>query len=154
MIRNSLHKLPKVSLLSFLFILCLASCDKVPANGALDGLWQLMSIETPGGIRDAKDSHAYLSIQLHLAELDCNLIRYYAHFSHEGDSLFLYDFVHQSKHRSSADDNAWVTPEEMSAGILDDWGIHTVDARFRVNSLNGSSLILQASDTTLTFRKL
>ena len=148
--------------LSFIFSLLLfslfsplfTSCDKVPINGVLDGLWQIMTIETPAGTRDVKADRAYLSIQLHLSEWDHNANRYYAHFSHEGDSLCFYDFAHNSKHSSNADDDTWITPSEMSAGLLDIWGIHTLNARFHINRLNGSTLILQAADTTLTFRKL
>ena len=71
-----------------LFTLLLNSCDKVPINGDLDGLWQLTTIQTPESTRDVKSTRAYLSIQLHLSQWDNNGTTFYAHFVHEGDWNF------------------------------------------------------------------
>ena len=137
-----------------LFILLGAvACDKVPMNGRLDGMWQILSVETPQGVRDVKSERAYMSIQLHLTQWDYANQRYYAHFSHEGDSSCFYDFAGLSAHATVADDDPAITAEEMSGGLFHVYGIHTLDARFRIVHLSGSSLILQAADTTLTFRK-
>jgi len=138
----------------------ISSCDKVPINGDLDGMWQMMTIQTPAGTRDMKSTRAYLCIQLHLSQWDRGGNRYYAHFRREGDSIFFYDFYHHSLHRSKADDNEPITYEEMtktdpSKGwpLMDAWGIHNLDARYRVQKLNSDALVLEKEDTTLTFRK-
>ena len=130
------------------------SCDKVPMNGDLDGMWQLMKIDTPSGCRETKSDRAYMSIQLHLSQWNHSSDIYYAHFRREGDSIFFYDFCHHSLHRSTADDNEPITYEEMTTTkIMDAWGIHNLDARYRVQELNSDALVLQKEDTTLTFRK-
>ena len=136
------------------------SCDKVPINGDLDGMWQLMNIQTPEGSRETKSDRAYLCIQLHLSQWDHVGYRYYAHFRREGDSIFFYDFCHHGLHRTEADDNEPITYEEMTKTdpaqgwpLMDAWGVHNLDARYRVQKLNSDALILEKEDTTLTFRK-
>lgn len=140
----------------FVFLLVLlsgAACDKVPMNGRLDGMWQILSVQTPQGVRDVKSEHAYMSIQLHLSQWDYANRIYYAHFRHEGDSLCFYDFAGMSAHATSADNDPAVTPTDMANGLFHVYGIHTLDARFRIVHLSRSSLILEAADTILTFRK-
>lgn len=137
-----------------------AACDKVPINGPLDGQWQMMRIETPDSVRDAKPLHAYLCFQLHLSEWNSEGHRYYAEFSHDGDSLLFWHFAHHSLHRTQADNNEWMTAAELAGGtddnpdgLLDRWGIHSLDARFRVLTLNSSTLVLERNDTVLHLRK-
>ena len=137
-----------------LFTLLLNSCDKVPINGDLDGLWQLTTIQTPESTRDVKSTRAYLSIQLHLSQWDNNGTTFYAHFVHEGDSIRFYDFAHASLHRDKNDDDDWITEEEMRGGIMDAWGIHSRDARYRTRQLDSDALVLERADTVLYFRKL
>ena len=141
-------------------IAMMSSCDKVPINGDLDGMWQLMSVQTPDGTRATKSDRAYMCIQLHLSQWDHGGKRYYAHFNHTGDSIFFYDFYHHSRHRSKADDNEPITYEEMTKTdpaegwpLMDVWGIHNLDARYRVQTLNSDALVLEKADTVLTFRK-
>ena len=143
----------KIFILSF-FALLLSSCDKVPINGALDGMWQLTTIQTPQETRDVKATRAYLSIQLHLSQWDHTGTTFYAHFAHEGDSIRFYDFTHASLHRDKNDDDEWITAEEMRAGIMDAWGIHSLDARYRTRQLDSDALVLECADTVLYFRKL
>ena len=143
----------KKSIALIFALLCCIGCDKVPINGKLDGMWQLTSVQTPEGVHDARASRAYLSFQLHLSQWDFASQRCYAHFSHEADSLRFFDFAKLSAHSTAADDDPAVTPAEMAGGLFGVYGIHTLDARFRVVHLSHSSLILEAADTTLTFRK-
>ena len=124
-----------------LFTLLLNSCDKVPINGDLDGLWQLTTIQTPESTRDVKSTRAYLSIQLHLSQWDNN-------------GTTFYDFAHASLHRDKNDDDDWITEEEMRGGIMDAWGIHSLDARYRTRQLDSDALVLERADTVLYFRKL
>lgn len=147
-----MHNRPLLSL-STLLVFLLTGCDKVPMNGDLDGLWQLTTVQTGQNVRDVKSDHAYLSFQLHLTQWDHVGTRYFAPFTHEGDSIFFHNFYHDSLHRSKADDNEKVTPEEMRDGAMDAWGIHSLNAHYRVRQLNGEALILEKADTTLFFRK-
>ena len=132
-------------------LLLMAACDKVPINGDLDGMWQLMSIETPEGKVDAKPRRVYMSVQLHLTQWN-NLLAnrtFFARFTHRGDSIRFYDFVKSSGH------NSLITPADVATenGLLNEWGIHSVDASYHIDRLTDSSLILHDNDTILTFRK-
>ena len=135
-------------------LLLLTSCDKVPINGDLDGFWQVTTIQVSDDVRDVRPAHSYLSFQLHLSQWDHAGIRYYAHFAHEGDSIRFYDFAHSSLHRSKADDNEWITEQEMRDGIMDAWGVHNLDARYRVRQLDGDAMVLERADTVLFFVKI
>ena len=138
-------------LLSFLFV----SCDKTPMNGLLDGMWHLTRIETPAGQRDVKDSLIYISIQLQLVQWSDRLHQkhYFSHFTHRGDSLLFFDMTHSSRHSVDNNTDAWITNEEMSKGLFDVWGIHTLNPGFHINTLNHSDLILQRADTLLRLRR-
>ena len=138
-------------LLSFL----LPSCDKMPMNGDLDGMWQLTSITTPDSTRDTRSQAVYMSIQLHLVQWN-NVQRgrqFFSHFTHTADSLLFYDFVHPSKYAVDNNKDEWITPAEMHEGLFDAWGIHATDARYRIRHLDPHNLTLESADTTLTFRK-
>ena len=140
---------------SFLSSLFFVSCDKTPMNGLLDGMWQLTRIETPTEQRDVKDSLVFISIQLQLVQWNNRLhfAQYYSHFAHRGDSLLFFDMTHSSKHSLESNYDAWLTDEEMSNGLMDAWGIHTLNPGFHINTLNHSDLILQRADTLLRLRR-
>ena len=143
-------------LMATIALLCLGGCDKTPINGPLDGMWQLMTIETPGSTRMTEQQLVFVSFQLHLTQWDQKDTRnvFFAHFSHEGDSIRFYDFAKAALHDlSEGDDDHILTPTQMHNGAMDLWGIHSVDARYNVLKLNHKDLILQDADTTLTFRK-
>ena len=139
-----------------LLLILLASCDKVPMNGDLDGMWQLTNIATPDSTRDMHTSGAYVSFQLHLVQWDevsDHSRTFYSHFRHTADSLVFYDFAHPSKHAVDNNEDEWVTPAEMHQGLFHLWGIHTTEARFRIRQLDSRHLRLESADTLLTFRK-
>ena len=139
------------SLICLLFL----SCDKTPANGLLDGLWQLTSIETPDARRSTRDSLVFLSIQLSLAQWNDRHYQrqYFSHFSRSADSLRFFDLAHTSQHSLENNYDEWITPAEIQAGILDPWGIHTIRPAFAIRTLDRSTLVLQNADTVLHFRK-
>lgn len=138
---------------TLLLTLLLISCDKVPMNGDLDGMWQLMTVQTGQNVRNVRENRAYMSIQLHLTQWSQGGTTLFSHFVHEGDSIRFYDFAHDSLHRTKEDDDEWITEDEMRDGIMDVWGIHNLDARYRVRQLDGEALVLEKADTTLFFRK-
>ena len=132
------------------------SCDKVPANGSLDGMWQLMSIETPNSTRDVKTDGLYLSFQLQMtywSQLAHSDNRFYSHFTHTGDSIFFFDICRPAAHSKEDPDDHPLTSAEMAEGAMDVWGIHTMHTRYRVQTLKSDALVLEKADTTLRFRK-
>ncbi len=133
----------------------LVACDKVPINGDLDGMWQLMSIQTPDTIRDMKTARVYTCFQLHLTQWNDNPKgrTFYSHFTHTADSLIFFDIAHASKHAVDDNEDEWVTPGQMAEGLFDCWGIHSVNPRFRVLKLDSQTLELQQADTILLYRK-
>ena len=134
------------------------SCDKVPMNGDLDGMWQLMSIEKGGQVTNVKSTKHYMSFQLHLVQFDgtnkngdFQARLYYAHFKHTGDSLFIYDLAHHSENATEADNNVWFTEQDLP--LVEAWGMYSLDNRFRVVRLNSDAMVLRRNDLVLTYRK-
>lgn len=134
----------------FFIILLLAfitsSCDKMPCNGDLDGMWQLMSISNDSIETSTKDLKIYYSFQLHLLQLNKETSpykRFYAHFNHSNDSLKIYDVCEKS------DLNIFISNPDT----LKEFGITELKDGFKVNSLNSKTMILEKEGTTLTFRK-
>jgi hypothetical protein len=64
----------------YLLLSTVFSCDKLPMNGDLDGMWQLMSVEMDGEVSDVKSRKRYWSFQLHLVQFSRgdNTNRYFA----------------------------------------------------------------------------
>lgn len=129
------------------------ACDKMPMNGDLDGMWQLMNIEYADGSNQTPDKQRYMCIQLHLVQLTVYSNAHqgiYAHFTHEGNNLRLYDYY---------DLTHWVNTQTTNE-VLEDasqllpWGISGLDVTYHIEKLNGNALILKdPAGTTLTFRK-
>lgn len=129
------------------------ACDKVPMNGDLDGMWQLMDIEYTDGTHQTPDKQRYMCIQLHLIQLTTYGDPHrgiYAHFTHKGDDMRIYDFY---------DLQQWVNTQTTNKVLEDEsllypWGLSGLDVTYSVLKLNGSALILKGpSGTVLTFRK-
>lgn len=129
------------------------ACDKVPMNGDLDGMWQLMDIEYTDGTHQTPDKQRYMCIQLHLIQLTVysNVHQgIYSHFTHNGDELRLYDF-YDLRHWKNTETTNEVLED---ASQLEPWGISGLDVTYHIVKLNGSALILKdPSGTLLTFRK-
>ncbi len=156
-----MNRIKHKSLLTLLsvFLLMLGGCDKMPENGDLDGMWQLMTIQTPEATLQVKEQRAYINFYMHLAEWRMPLrphtddFRYYSHFTLKGDSLCFFDLCHASAHTATGSDDIPVTAEEMAAGAMADWGIHTLHTRYRVLQLNAKHLTFEKADTVYAFRK-
>jgi len=132
---------------------CLSACDKMPMNGDLDGMWQLMSEENDSTAADLKSTRHYISFQLHTAQLGTatNPRCYYARFRHTADSLQLLTLCANSINASDSDDNTPVPPDSLAS--LRAWGIYELDPAFEVVKLNASTLVLQSAHSLLRFRK-
>ena len=138
----------------YLLLSAVFSCDKLPMNGDLDGMWQLMFVEKDGEVSDVKSRKRYWSFQLHLTQFSRsgnNTYRYFAHFKHEGDSLFVYDLCFPSENFTDTDDNVMFT--ESDVHILNQWGIYSLYNRYKVEKLDSDVMILKNDEMKLRFRK-
>lgn len=124
-------------------VLLLAACDKVPMNGNLDGMWQLMAIQdnVTGGVSDVKTNRLYYSFQLHLVEL--GNAEFYAHFSHQNDSIVMYDWC----------DGSAVNNKITDATALNKFGLYELRDSFKVEVLTSEKMQLRSRKATLSFRK-
>lgn len=139
----------KYFLLSLLVILF--SCDKLPINGLLDGMWQLKKIEYTNG-ETIFPEFTYYSIQLDLIKLsqvhnsgtpDRSINTFLGRFQYTHDSLYIYDI------------RTWVyREEEIPATVeqLQPFGISN-NAHFAIEKLDGKNMLLRSDEALLTFRK-
>ncbi len=143
--------------ITFLVLSILAtSCDKVPKNGDLDGMWQLMILEKAGEQpENVKTKKIYYSFQLDLVQLNdvahSGRNAYYAYFKNSGDSLFIRKICFPSTNESAADNNIEFTDEDLPK--LAPWGIYTLNPRFKIWKLDSDDMILQSKEAKLIFRK-
>lgn len=131
----------------------LTACDKLPANGDLDGMWQVMKIEHNGEEQNVANDQVYMSIQLKLFMLGSLEIprRYYGYFEHKGDSMHLWQFSFASTNESEADNNLPISKEETYR--LNPWGFYSLDERFKVETLTKNQLILKNETSRIHFIK-
>ena len=137
-------------LLLFGFVQGVASCDKLPENGDLDGNWQLLTIEhhATGQVEQVKDQQVFWAVQLKMIYYRGGGLdkEYLSRFVHQSDSLFLYDFYYHTRYEDYLlTDSA--TTELSPAGIVG------ISGRYAVETLNHKSMVLNSTDTRLVFRK-
>ena len=147
--------------LSLSFLLAVVGCDKVPDNGRLDGMWQLMAAERDGVVEDMKPQKRYWCIRYNLLQLSgVGVQDHYAHFEREGETLRLFDFCYFSNNATEADDNEWIPYEERD--VLLQWGLvplpdnsrpGRITQTFHIDVLNASDMVLSADGYTLRFRR-
>lgn len=128
-----------------LFVMSLASCDKVDDNGNLGGMWQLTEWKnvSDGSIVATKTDAIFYSVQLDLMKLSRNndISTYHlARFSHKGDSLFVL--------------KAYSRPldQEVPLTELSKYGVPATGA-FAVDKLSSSEMVLRSKESVLRFRK-
>ena len=149
-------------------LIFLSGCDKMSDNGALDGMWQIMSVsynsnysETDSTqadayniITDTKKYKVYLSFQLNLARLHwldtyiesskTNIVL--CRFTRGKAELRLHQF-----YWDCVDHNIELTDEE--ATHLSPFGFHQTDETFKVIQLTHKSMILQSRYARIFLRK-
>lgn len=133
-------------LFAVFFLLFLSACGKLPMNGQLDGMWQLMSITPHGKERvDTKEHRLYYSIQLELLALQRGGgMHYLGRFIQSPDSLVVYDFrLHVTGNNST----------QAVSGDLVPWGIEGTSERFGIEKLDGDHMVLRSENVLLTFKK-
>ena len=140
---------------SYLFLICIIinSCDKLPQNGDLDGMWQVLTIELNGTIDNIKDSQYYLSFQLDLFQLTTtrNNKIYYGYFDHKNDSIIFRQFSDMAEEHPTSPDNYPITSENIS--IINQWGFYTLRDSFYIEHLTKDDMILRSKYARITYRK-
>ena len=140
----------------FAFVCCIvASCDKLPANGALDGQWQLVEKEEHGAKTDLKGKRLYCSFQLKVhmfGSRELGIRKYFSYFEHKGNKLRFHTFTHRSKYLEDNNVDKLITPEETD--LIAPWGYYAVDCSFDVVELNNNTMVLEANGTKIRYRKL
>lgn len=128
------------------------SCDKMPANGDLDGMWKIMEIEHDGTVRNTEDEHLYMSIQLGLFELYTPPMHsVFGYFDHKDNTIRFYQFSHNSSNESESDDNYPYSESEIS--WLSQWGHYSLDETFNIEKLTRNELILKSDSTRIKYIK-
>lgn len=146
-----------------LSLICLTACDKLPENGDLDGMWQLVELSEAapdgsgyGDARNMKSERIYWCVQLKLlsilrrdgtqnptnGETEETLCR----FNHAGGTFSITEMYYHYRNHDEL-----ITDEHFEG--LAFTGIHGNKADFRVERLNGKEMILCSDDSRLVFRK-
>ncbi len=125
------------------------SCDKLPENGKLDGMWQIMSINYAhdseyDSLVDIKSQKVYLSFQLKLAQIRTGTFSnevqtdvILSRFKYKGSSLSLYNF-----YRKGFAEDQLLTDSATTS--LRCFGIDGISADFHIDKLNGSEMQLSS----------
>lgn len=143
-------------------VCALTSCDKMPENGKLDDMWQVMEITIDGTTTNVKDTKMYWGIRYNLVQFFGNGDKKFAHFKREGNQLVITDLCHDSANATEADNNEWIT--ESEADVMHKWGVWPVAdtdhpgrlmQTYNIDVLTSSEMILSSTDgkTRIAFRK-
>lgn len=139
----------------YIYLVCLAicSCDKLPKNGDLDGMWQVLTIEHNGTTDNIKESQYYLSFQLDLFQLTTtrNNKIYYGYFDHKNDSIIFRQFSDMAEEHPTAPDNYPITSDNIS--IINQWGFYALKDSFKIELLTKDDMILRSKHARITYRK-
>lgn len=127
-----------------------AACDKTPANGDLDGFWQLVESgkEQP---RPRKADKVFWAVQLDLvsvrsaSELAPGTKEALFRFRHGAGRL---ELTQGYAHYRDRDDRLDAPGEGLRQA-----GVGTLPAVYRVHLLTGERMILVSDDDSLVFRK-
>lgn len=139
-----------MKILFLLLTLCLSLCAcelEISGNGDLDGFWQLRQADTidGGGSTDMRENKVYWAVQTDLLEARSSIIEVFFRFNHAGDSLLLSDPY--KNNRDSSDIKI------TEASCLSPLGINSLNERFFIMELNGSSMVLRSDMLVLYFKK-
>ena len=138
----------------------LSSCDKMPENGKLDGMWQLLEVDykktgSADSIVNTKDKQIYWAVQFKLISIrnapytpivEGLTEETMARFRHQGDSILIDEIY---LHRRSED--VLVSSEETT--LFRTFGIDGNKARFKIEKLSDDQLYLSSGYARLAFRK-
>ena len=142
----------KMGVLSVLCALCVASCDKFHTsdNGALDGFWQLTSVDTlaNGHSADMKESMIFWAVQtdlLEIQELTMKNFKVLFRFERGPATLTLSNPVANNRLIS---DSLITNP-----ATLQPYGLSHLTETLQVLHLSSSHMTLQSERLRMFFRK-
>lgn len=126
-------------------LLTTLACDKVYINGDLDGMWRLVSVETPDSTMTPHQ--IFYSYQRHLTQVGKHFDegfpeRFLGNLYYEGDVLTMsgfYDFPYESQP---------ATLEKLS-----EYYLYSDSTVFTILKLDDEMLIMKNEERTYTLRK-
>lgn len=139
-------------------LLFAASCDKLPENGKLDGMWQIMSVNYArnsgyDSLVNVKPMHVYLSFQLKLAQINAGEYSnrtgsgiILSRFKRSGSTLSFYNF-----YLSQFAADILITDSATTA--LQCIGINGIAAKFHIDRLDDNKLQLSSDYAQIICRK-
>jgi len=147
---NIIPKTPRFLLVAAMFLPLLSSCElEMSGNGKLDGYWHYETIDTlqTGGICDMSTQKKFLSVQSKLLQIEDRTTgqQYIFNFSHEGDSLTLWE--PRVNNREEGD------PLVEDATALAPFGLQALRQQFYIEKMSGSKMILRSNALRINLRK-
>lgn len=137
--------------------LCLLfiSCDKMPENGDLDGLWQLMEISDNGNVRNTKADRLYCSFQLKLFMLGdpTEPRHYFGYFANNGNTIRFHNFTYRSNYSQDNQSEDKLMNDDEDLQTIAPWGFYSTDCTYSIE-LSSKILILRHDNLTITYRKI
>lgn len=140
------------------------SCEnKWPANGFLDGMWQIMNIQHKGEFVYSYDENnppvenrdiLYICFQLKLFELTYREKPhlFYGRFERNDSKLRLYQLSYDSRNEVATDDNVLIS-DSLVETTIKPWGLYQNDNTFNIIKLTEDDMILQNDSAIITLRK-
>lgn len=139
--------------------LALQACDfETSDNGDLDGFWHMESVDTlaTGGVSDLSQHRQFWAFSVKLLRLTDNdgvSADIYMRFSHQGDSLKLYEPYSNYGHEQQDGDAQGGDIPLKDPVLLAPYGVSGLQDGFMVEVLSGSRMILKSEKLRLRFRK-
>lgn len=144
----------KLLLILPVMLLALAGCErKWPMNGALDGQWQLLTVENRenGTIVNRKEEQLFYRFQLQLlmlTDLGGNGYgTYIGRMTYDQKAQTL-ETWEMNVRNNSGDSGVPATPEQLAP-----FGMTSGQTQFRVVEADRKRLVLESEERRLTFRK-
>lgn len=152
----------KSALLLLSLIVTFCGCEnKWPTNGDLDGMWQILTVEQNGSVKDLKATKKYWSFRKNLLQLsDVNDNKYYAHFKWTDSKLIITDLSYFSKNAVESDNNEWIPFDERE--VIAPWCFSPIQdlehperttQTFVIEHLDYDNMILSSGNYKIRFRK-
>lgn len=139
--------------LSLLAAALLASCDlETSDNGDLDGFWHLERVDTlsTGGSTDLSEAKLFWAFEVKLMALQGGSERFYLRFRQTADSLTVFTPYYNKGHEQG-EGTGDVPVTDPSA--LSQYGIDSLEVRYRKEALSGSKMVLRSRRLRLYFKK-
>lgn len=153
---------------TLLIIFSVASCDKLPENGKLDGMWQIMSVNYAHGaeydsIVNLKSEKVFLSFQLKLAQFRTGNLSndnlsaiVYSRFKYSGSTIRFYNFYFHENHTGENESDNFVDDillTDSTTKSLQCLGINGIAATFHIDKLDGDKMQLSSDYAQIVCRK-